>query len=140
MSRPRPRAQPAGLPEARAYLEKAQEFLRAALESLRLSNHTAAAGNSVHAGTSAADAISAARTRTVWRGEHAQAPKHLEAAGKEGRQAARHLRRLLPLKTRAEYEAKPIRAADARAAVEAADRMVTLAAAVVHPPPKGGSK
>ncbi|MHB1930329.1 MAG: hypothetical protein ACYDEN_09260 [Acidimicrobiales bacterium] len=100
---PRPQAQRAGPDEARAYLAKAHEFLHAARSSLELSNHTAAVGNAVHAGI-AGDALSAARTGTVWRGEHARAAGHLEDAGDEGRQAARHLRRLLPMKTRAEYE------------------------------------
>lgn len=52
--------------EAQAYLDKAKEFLRAAQDSLELSNYTAAVGNSVHAGIGAADALSAVRTRTVW--------------------------------------------------------------------------
>jgi hypothetical protein len=61
------------------FLDKAREFLRAAQDSLELANNTAAVGNAVHAGILAADVISAVRTRTVWRGEHAQAagsPKH----------------------------------------------------------------
>lgn len=117
--------------EARSYLGKAQEFLRAAQDSLELSNYTAAVGNSVHAGIAAGDAVSAARTRTVWRGEHAHAAGHLETAGEEGKQAARHLRRLLPLKTRAEYDPAPIRASDAAMAVQAAERIVHLAAAAL---------
>jgi len=63
----------------------------------------------------------------VWRGEHAQAPAHLEAAGEDGKLAARHLRRLVPLKTRAEYDPAPVRAAEATAAVSAATRMVAIA-------------
>lgn len=134
MPRPRPQARRAGPDEARAYLAKAHEFLHAARSSLELSNHTAAVGNAVHAvhaGIAAGDALSAARTGTVWRGEHARAAGHLEDAGDEGRQAARHLRRLLPLKTRAEYEPTPMRKADAEAAVQAADRLVGLATQTV---------
>lgn len=102
MPGPRAQTRPAGLGEAGAYLSKAREFLRAAEDSLELGNNTAAVGNAVHAGILGADAIAAARSRAVWRGEHAQAASHLEAAGEDGKQAARHLRRLLPLKTRAE--------------------------------------
>ena len=102
MPRPRTRARSAGLNDARAFLDKAREFLRAAHDSLELSNQTAAVGNAVHAGILAADAISAVHTRAVWRGEHAQAAVHLETAGEDGKLAARHLRRLLPMKTRAE--------------------------------------
>jgi len=136
---PRPRAQahPAGLSDARVFLDKAREFLRAAQDSLELSNNTAAVGNAVHAGILASDAISAVRTRTVWRGEHAQAAGHLETAGEDGKLAARQLRRLLPMKTRAEYEPAPIRPADARAAVQAAERLVALATAADAAAPPG---
>ena len=137
MPLPKPQARPAGVAEARGYLSKAQEFLKAASDSLALSNHTAAVGNSVHAGIAAADAISAVRTRTVWRGEHAQAAGHLEASGEEGKQAARQLRRLMPMKSRAEYDPTPMRPADAQAAVQAADRIVGLAvAALASAPPQ----
>jgi hypothetical protein len=98
---------------------------------LELGNNAAAVGNAVHAGILASDAISAARSRTAWRGEHSRASAPLEASGEEGNQAARHLRRLLPLKTRAEYDPAPIRAVDAKAAVNAADRMVAIAAQAV---------
>jgi HEPN domain-containing protein len=120
------------MPEAQAYLAKAHQFLRAAKDSLELGNHAAAVGNAVHAGILAADAISAARAHAVWRGEHAQAAGHLEAsAGEDGKQAGRHLRRLLPMRSRAEYEPAPTRPDDARAAVGAADRIMTLAAHAV---------
>ncbi|HTW09827.1 MAG TPA: hypothetical protein VME46_20155 [Acidimicrobiales bacterium] len=127
MARSRALTRPAGPNEAASYLAKSEEFLRAAQDSLGLGNNTAAVGNSVHAGILAADAIAAVRSRAVWRGEHAQAPAHLDAAGEDGKQAARHLRRLLPLKTRAEYDPDPIGAADAKSAVSAAARMVAIA-------------
>ena len=114
--------------DARAYLDKAREFQRAAEDSLGLGNHVAAAGNAVHAGIGAADAITAARAAVVWKGEHSQAPLHLEkVGGEEGRKAAPQLRRLLPLKNRAEYDPEPISATEARAAVAAAARMVRIA-------------
>jgi len=118
----------ASLVDARAYLSKAREFLHAATISLEAENHVASVGNSVHAGIAAADAISAARAGTVWRGEHSQAPGHLEAAaGRDGAQAARQLRRLIPLKTRAEYDPDPVSAAQARNALKAAGRLVGIA-------------
>lgn len=132
-----------GPAEAQAYLDKAQEFLRAAQDSLELSNNTAAVSNAVHAGVAAADALSAIRTRTVWRGEHAQAAGHLESAGAEGIHAARHLRRLLPMKARAEYDPAPMRTADAQMAVQAAQRLTALARqalASARPEDKGGSE
>jgi hypothetical protein len=114
--------------DARSYLNKAREFLRAAEDSLELGNRVAAAGNAVHAGIGAADAITAARAAVVWKGEHSQSPAHLErVGGDEGRKAAPQLRRLLPLKNRAEYDPDPISAAEAKAAVTAATRTVRIA-------------
>jgi|NGEPerStandDraft_6_1074524.scaffolds.fasta_scaffold03838_8 alkylation response protein AidB-like acyl-CoA dehydrogenase len=92
------------------------------------SGTVAAAGNAVRAGIGAADAITAARAAVVWKGEHSQAPAHLEKVGGEkGRKAAPQLRRLLPLKNRAEYDPEPISATEAKAAVTAAARMVRIA-------------
>ena len=121
--------------EGRAYLTKADEFLYAARESLTAGNHSAAVGNAVHAGILAADAICAVELRTVWRGEHVQAVTHLELAGDQGKQAARHLKRLIPLKARAEYDPAPLRSSDADSAVKAAERMLEIAGAVVRTTP-----
>jgi hypothetical protein len=122
----------ASISDARAYLVKSQEFLRASIDSLNLDNRIAATGNAVHAGICATDAIAAARGGTVWKGEHSQAAIHLErAAGIEGRQAARHLRRLLPLKNKAEYEPQPVSPNEA-AAVETARRVVAIAEQVLQ--------
>ena len=121
--------------EARAYLSKAQEFLRAAEDALALRSYVVVTGNAVHAGIAAADAISASRAGMVWKGEHSQAPAHLEqAAGPDGSRAAGHLRRLVPMKNRAEYDPDPIPASEARAAVTSAARLVRLAANVVGAP------
>jgi hypothetical protein len=82
----------------------------------------------VHAGIGAADAITAVRAAVVWKGEHSQAPAHLEkVGGDEGRKAAPHLRRLLPLKNRTEYDPELIAATEAKTAVTAATRMVRIA-------------
>ena len=75
MPRRRAQADPAGLSDARVFLDKAREFLRAAQDSLELSNNTAAVGNAVHAGILAADAISAVRTRTVWEASTPRPPR-----------------------------------------------------------------
>ena len=112
---------------ASACLSKASEFLQAAQDSLSLRNYVAATGNAVHAGIAASDAISAATVGSVWAGEHTLTASHLESAGAKGRQAAIQLRRLLPLKHRAEYDPKPISAADVQAAVKAAERLVRIA-------------
>lgn len=123
---------PASTTQARAYLSKAREFLRASTDSLELGNTTAASGNAAHAGIGAAAAIAAARAGAVWRGEHSKAPSYLEkAAGADGRQAARHLRRLLPLKSQAEDDPDPVPYAEAAGAVEAARRIVAIAKQVI---------
>ena len=129
----RANTRPASAADADAYLAKAAEFLRAAQDALHLGNHTAATGNAVHAGIAAADAITAARAGSIWRGPHDQASLHLERAGTDGKQAARHLRRLIPLMSRAEHDPAPVRAADARAAVAAAGRMIGVAEVVIRP-------
>src|SRR5271163_2703516 len=69
----RTQTRPASVVDARAYLDKAREYLRATEDSLELGNRVAATGNAVHAGIAAADAITAARAAVVWKGEHSQA-------------------------------------------------------------------
>lgn len=120
--------------DARAYLAKASEFLRAVQDSLALGNHTAATGNAIHAGIAAADAVAAAHLGTVWAGDHAAAARHVEAAPTSGKQAASQLRRLIPLKNRAEYDPMPMGASDARAAVKAAERLTEIARRAVERP------
>ena len=127
MARRQSHTRSASAADARAHLDKARESLPAAEDSLELGNRVAAAGNAVHAGIGAADAITAARAAVV-SGEHSQSPAHLErVGGDDGRKAAAQLRRLLPLKNRAEYDPDPILAAEAKAAVTAAIRMVRIA-------------
>jgi hypothetical protein len=118
------------------YLGKAREFVTAAEESLRLGNRIAATGNAVIAGIASADAISAARAGVVWQGEHLQAARHVEnVGGSEGSRAAAHLRKLVPLKNRAEYDPSPIEEAVAKRSVQAALRILAIAEAVVGDPP-----
>src|SRR3982074_1996984 len=127
------KTRPASAADAKAYLEKAREYLRASITSLDFSNHAAATGNAVHAGISAADSIAATEARQVWRGEHGQATTYLERnVMPHGSAAAKHLRRLLPLKGTAEYDPDPIPPAKAAAAVEAARRIVAIAEQVVN--------
>jgi hypothetical protein len=118
--------------DGRLYLSKAAEFLQASNDSLALDNRVAAAGNAVHAGIAAADAIAACRAGAVWKGEHSQAAGYLETVGgADGRKASAQLRRLLPLKTRAEYDPAPVTDSEARRAVQAAQRMFAVAEQVV---------
>jgi|SRR5665213_704665 len=118
--------------DAVAFLHKSREFLRAAQDSLGLGHQVAATGNAVHAGIAAADAIAAARLGSVWVGEHTQAAGHVGQAGTDGRQAATQLRRLVPLKHRAEYDPRPVPVSEATSAVKAAERLLAIAERVVH--------
>lgn len=138
MPRARAKTRSATPADAAAYLAKAAEFLRAAQDSFELGNRTAATGNAVHAGIAASDALAAALSGSVSQGgDHADAPDHLDAIGGDAKIAARQLRQLLPLKTQAEYDPRPISVTEARRAVSAASRLVSLAERVV-PARKGG--
>lgn len=99
---------PASPAEARAYLAKAREFLRAATDSLELANHIAATGQRGPRRHRGGRRDTAALAHAVWKGEHSQAAAYLESAGgAQGKLAARQLRRLLPLKNQAEYDPVP---------------------------------
>jgi HEPN domain len=113
--------------EAVAHKHQAEEYLRAALYSLSVGDFNAAAGASVDAGTNAADAVAGINLGQRWKGPHDQAADFVAKALPEGREIARELRRLLPLKTQAHYEATTVSEAKARSAVAAAERAVAAA-------------
>jgi len=118
--------------QVRSYLGKAEEFLAAARQSLDAGYTLAAASLAVHAGISAGDAICGARTGQRAAGaDHSQAISLLGNAGREGKDAARLLTRLMPLKNRAEYEPQDVPKATATRAVELAERIVQIARQVV---------
>ena len=75
---------------ARAFLTKAEEYLASAEDSLAAERYTPAAGNAIHAGISAKDAIVTALTGTTSRGkDHATAARELRTAlGKRDNAAA----------------------------------------------------
>lgn len=118
--------------QVRTYLGKAEEFLAAARESLGAEHRLAATSLAVHAGISACDAICGARTGQRAAGsDHGQAASLLGKAGLEGRDAARILARLMPLKNRAEYEPADVPRATAKRAVDQAERIVQIARLVI---------
>ena len=118
--------------QARTYLGKAEEFLVTAIESLQAGHLLAATSLAVHAGISASDAICGARTGQRAAGsDHGQAVALLGQAGREGKDAARLLTRLMPLKNRAEYEPQDVPRASATRAVEQAERIVQIARQVI---------
>lgn len=114
--------------EAQAHLAKAREFLDAAALELDVDLLTAAASSAVLAGINAKDALCLRLTgRTGKSEDHRSAVPELAAAGPAGKALETTFRRLLGLKTTAQYQAAPISRADAAKAVEWATRMVEAA-------------
>ncbi len=127
-----PRTRRVAAAQTRTYLGKAEEFLAAARESLEAGHSLAATSLAVHAGISACDAICGARTGQRAAGsDHGQAVTLLDQAGREGKDAARALARLMPFKNRAEYEPEAVPKATAKRAVDQAERIVGIARQVV---------
>lgn len=121
--------------QTRQYLAKAEEFLLVAEESLAADRRIAATGNAVHAAISAADAVCGIRIRERHAGQdHAQALDLLRHAGPDGAESAKHLSRVLPLKTKAEYDPTDIAKGTASRAVESARKAVTVARRVMPAP------
>lgn len=120
--------------EVAHYLAKAEEFLLVAEDCIVAARYIAATGNAVHAAINAADAVCGARTGQRPAGQdHAQAIELLRQAGADGYELAKHLARLLPLKTRAEYEPDDVPKGVASKAVESARKAVVVARRVVAP-------
>jgi HEPN domain-containing protein len=119
--------------QTRSYLSKAEEFIDAATAELAAERTIAATSLAIHAAINAADAVTGART-----GRRAAGPGHdevlalLRDAGRDGMEVERNLVRLLPMKTRAEYEPDAIAASAARTAVDRARRCVDVARKVVR--------
>ena len=128
------RTKPVTALQARPYLAKAEELLAVAEDCLAAERYIGATGNSVHAAINAADAVCGARTRQRAAAQgHSEAVDLLGQAGSDGKELARHLARLLPLKTKAEYEPDQVPPATAGRAVEAARRAVQVARRMVPP-------
>lgn len=114
--------------DALSHLLKAREFLDAAGLELKMELYTAAASSAVLAGINAKDAICLRLTgRTGKSDDHRAAVPELAAAGPAGKALESTFRRLLGLKTAAQYQSAPIGRNDATKAVEWADRMVDAA-------------
>lgn len=120
---------------ATSYLAKAVEFLDAAERSLASGQYVVATSLSVHAAINAADAICIGRlgVRAASQ-DHGQARQLVASAGREGTIAARALARLLPLKSKAEYEPDEIPKGTAARAVTWATQIVEVAGLVTRPP------
>lgn len=122
---------PAKSGDGDAFLSNAREFLEAAEDAVERENYTATVGNSVHATISAADAVASVRLRKRWKGEHPGAANHVAKASEEGRTCADSLRRVLPLKTEAEYGPSPPNSSKVTVAMRAARNAVKAVERVV---------
>jgi hypothetical protein len=126
-----PRTKPVSAAQVRAYAAKAAEFAEAAASDLEAGRNIAATSLAIHAGINAADAVCGARLGQRAAGDdHDQVLTLLGQAGPDGAEIARDLRRLLPLKTTAEYDPDDIARAVAAKAVDRAERCSAVASRV----------
>lgn len=117
--------------QVRAYAGKAQEYADAAASEIEAERFIAATSLAVHAGINASDAVCGARLGERAAGDsHDQVLALLKTAGKDGIAVEKELRRLLPLKTKAEYEPDDVAVGVATKAVERAQKCVAIAQAV----------
>lgn len=120
------------LEDARAHLEKAEEFLAATEATLDLELFNAATSNAVSCGLNAKDAICLKLTgRTGKADDHASAVDELRRAGGSAAGLAPALRRLLSLKQKSQYQTASVGRGEATKAAEWARRMYTGAKEIV---------
>lgn len=114
--------------QARAYVSKADEYLAAAANELAAGRSIAAPSLAIHAAINAADAVTGRRMgRRAAGQDHDHVLSLLREAGKDGAEVEKELARLLPLKTKTEYEPDEVPRAEAARAVERARRCVEVA-------------
>ncbi|WP_166350632.1 hypothetical protein [Phytoactinopolyspora limicola] len=121
---------------ARNFLKKAEEYLASAEDNVAAERHTPAAGDAIHAGISAKDAIVTALTGTTSKGkDHATAARELRQALGQRPQAAtaeKALRELVSAKGEVEYGVALITSSKAEPLVRRAQSLVALAVQIVR--------
>ncbi|HYN34231.1 MAG TPA: hypothetical protein VES40_16525 [Ilumatobacteraceae bacterium] len=129
---PRPtRTKPVSSAQVRAYAGKADEFAEAAASEVLAGRFIAATSLAIHAGINAADAVCGARLGRRAAGEdHDEVLSLLRQSGPDGAKVEKELRRLLPLKTKAEYEPDDVAPGVATTAVKRAERCAQVARSV----------
>jgi hypothetical protein len=114
------------------YLAKAEEYATAAVSELEAERGIAATSLAIHAGINAADAVCGLRLgRRAAGQDHDEVLKLLRQAGDDGIELEKHLRRLLPMKTKAEYDPDDIPLSTASKAVDRAEKCVAIARRIV---------
>jgi len=125
------RTKPVSGAQVRAYAGKAKEYADAAASELAAGRYIAATSLAIHAGINAADAVCGARLGEGAAGEdHDQVLTLQRQAGPDGTKVEKELRRLLPLKTKAEYEPDDVAPGEATKALERARRCAAVARTV----------
>lgn len=117
--------------QARSYLAKAEEYAAAASTELEAKRGIAATSLAIHAAINAADAVCGVRLGKRAGQDHDQVLALLKEAGRDGTELEKDLRRLLPMKTKAEYDPDDIPLPQASGAVARAERCVAVARRVV---------
>src|SRR5699024_2604201 len=121
---------------ARAFLKKAEEYLESAEDNLTAGRYTPAAGDAIHSGISAKDAIVTALAGTTGKGrDHRSAVNELKTAlgtRDTATTAARALRELTSAKGDVEYGTDIITAAKAEPLARRARTLLELAIEIVR--------
>lgn len=120
---------------ARSFLRKSQEYFASAEDNLEMHRYTVAAGDAIHAGINAKDAIVVTLTGTTTKSrDHAVAAKELArtlGTRANATVAVRALRELISAKADVEYGTELVEAAKATALVRRARTVVELAVQIV---------
>jgi len=117
-----------------AYLAKAEEFFRSAVDNLTSRRWNAAALSAVHASIAAADAVSIVERGSRSASQrHADLLDHLAGPGQERAAALAHLRRVLSRKNVVEYESRLFTQKEAEEVVQHAERFLAWARSRVRP-------
>ena len=121
---------------ARSFLKKAEEYLASAEDNLAADRNTPAAGDAIHAGISAKDAIVTALTGSTSKGkDHATAARELKQGLGQRAEAApaeKALRDLLSAKADVEYGVGLVTRTKAEILGRRARTLVELAVQVVR--------
>jgi HEPN domain-containing protein len=112
----------------------AEEFITAAKESAGVGRWRAAGLNAVHAAISAADSVCILQLKERAAGErHEEAAELLALSGASGAaEKAAQLAAVLDLKSRVEYEARPMAESESATLLKRSQRIVEWAAKVVE--------
>lgn len=118
--------------QARSYLAKAEEYLAASENELEAERGIAATSLAIHAAINAADALCGVRLgRRAAGSDHERVSELLKDGGRDGVELEKDLRRLLPMKTKAEYDPDDIPLTVASTAFGRAVKCVAIARRVV---------